>query len=84
MIKKVIFIGTSLDEFREGENSVKFDFSIRELYHYFAKSKFPQIKLDVLKFDWLEKQIEELNDIIGELDGVTPEQKQQIINLFIK
>ena len=79
-IKKVIFIGTSLDEFREGENSVKFDFSIRELYHYFAKSKFPQIKLDVLKFDWLEKQIEELNDIIGELDGVTPEQKQQIIN----
>jgi hypothetical protein len=79
-IKKVIFIGTSLDEFREDENSVKFEFSIRELYYYFAKSKFPQIEFDILKFDWLEKQVEELKGIISDVDNLTSEQQQQIIN----
>ena len=78
-IKKAIFIGSVLDEFKEIEGNRLYEFSFREIYHHFVHGSFPKISCERLHFPWLEEKLTELNTIIDEIPAINEEQRKKLI-----
>lgn len=78
-IKKAIFIGSQLDEFKNIEGHRLYEFSVREIYHHFVKGSFPKINCERLHFPWLEEKLSEINTIIDEIPAIDESQRKKLI-----
>lgn len=79
-IKKAIFIGSYLEDFKESETNRFYEFSIQEMYHWFADGYFPKLCFKRLSFPWLEDRICEINGIIDGIANIDEKQRKRIIS----
>lgn len=79
-VKKAIFIGSCLEEFKESETNRFYGFSIREIYHWFANGNFPEPSFNRLSFPWLKERIRDINDIIDGISNINDDQRKHIIS----
>lgn len=64
-VKKVIMIGSDpLDGFGSEDYDMSFSFSFREMFTYFAGGRFPEIFFRKIRFEWLEKKLDQLVDLL--------------------
>ena len=67
--KKVIYIGSEFENYNSNERRKLFEFSFRDMYHYFAHDNFPKFKSYWLSFPWLSQQIHSLQELMNEMAG---------------
>lgn len=79
-IKKAIFIGSNLEDFKESDTNRFYCFSVREMYYWFAGGKFPDTHFIRLKFEWLDDRIREINEIIDNISNISNDQRKHIIS----
>ena len=82
--KKVIYIGSEFDDYKPNERRKFFEFSFRDMYHYFANDNFPKFKSYYLSFPWLNQQILSLQEIMNEMPGLDDSQKKIILTRIFK
>lgn len=64
-VKKVIMVGSDpLDGFGSEDYDMSFSFSFREMFTYFAGGRFPEIFFRKIHFEWLEKKLDQLVDLL--------------------
>ena len=83
-IKKAIFIGSVLEDFKDIENQRLYEFSFRDIYHHFVHDCldhdcFPQISCEQIRFKWLEEKLLDLNKIIDEIPSIDDQQRKHLI-----
>ena len=79
--KKAIYIGTELENYSPNDKRKVFEFSSREMYHYFARDKFPEFKTLIMDFPWLNNYISSLNKIMDPINNLEENAKRRIISL---
>ena len=82
--KKVIYIGSEFDNYEPNERRKIFEFSFRDMYHYFAHDNFPKFKSYWLSFPWLNQQIYSLQELMNEMPGLDDSQKKNILTRVFK
>lgn len=82
--KKVIYIGSEFDDYNPNEKRKIFEFSYRDMYHYFAHDNFPKFKSYWLHFPWLNQQILTLQDLMNEIPELDDSQKKNILTRVFK
>lgn len=82
--KKVIYIGSEFGNYEPNERRKIFEYSYRDMYHYFAHDNFPKFKSYWLSFPWLNQQILTLQEIMNEMPGLEDSQKKNILTRVFK
>lgn len=82
--KKVIYIGSEFDDYEPNERRKLFEFSFRDMYHYFAHDNFPKFKSYWLSFPWLSQEILNLQELMTEMSGLDDSQKKNILTRVFK
>ena len=82
--KKVIYIGSEFDNYEPNGRRKIFEFSFRDMYHYFAHDNFPRFKSYLLPFPWLKQQIHSLQELMNEMPGLDDSQKKNILTRVFK
>lgn len=82
--KKVIYIGSEFEDYNPNERRKIFEFSYRDMYHYFAHDKFPNFKSYCLPFSWLNEQILSLHELMGTIPELNESQKKNILTRVFK
>lgn len=82
--KKVIYIGSEFDNYDPNERRKIFEFSFRDMYHYFTNDNFPKFKSYWLSFPWLEEQIHTLLELMNEMPELDDSQKKNILTRVFK
>ena len=82
--KKVIYIGSEFEDYNPNEKRKIFEFSYRDMYHYFANDNFPKFKSYWLSFPWLNQQILSLQELMNDIPSLDDSQKKNILTRVFK
>ncbi len=82
--KKVIYIGSEFEDYNPNEKRKIFEFSYRDMYHYFANDNFPKFKSYWLSFPWLNQQILSLQELMNDIPSLDDSQKKNLLTRVFK